>query len=277
MVPEGPARLHGYVPRPPLSRYVQLIWFVRGTRGPAREKVLPNGVVEVIINLGSPHRVVEEGAPWKATTFREAWVAGIQREAIIIEPTRESDLVGIRFKPGGAFALFGFPMAELCDRVVELDLIDRPFFAELRERLLEEAADEAKARLIEAALLARMRPEGGGDGKVGLAVQALLRGSDGLSMAGLCGQLGVSQKHLIHLFHQRVGMTPKLLARVLRFDAVIRGLAGAKVVRWAEVAQRYGYFDQAHLIADFRAFAGTTPRGYWQARSEDGAHIVLER
>jgi len=72
-------------------------------------------------------------------------------------------------------------------------------------------------------------------------------------------------------------MTPKVLARVLRFDAVIRGLRAATNVRWADVAARHGYFDQAHLIADFRAFAGVTPQAYLRARSEDGAHIIVER
>jgi AraC-like DNA-binding protein len=82
---------------------------------------------------------------------------------------------------------------------------------------------------------------------------------------------------VIQLFRDRVGMTPKLLSRVLRFDAVIRGLQGEPRVRWADVATRFGYFDQAHLIADFKEFTGVSPTAYWQARSENGAHIVLDR
>src|SRR5262245_42480231 len=106
--PDALATFRGIVPRPPLSRYIQLIWFVRGTP-PAREKILPNGVVEVIMNLGSPHRVIDETAPHRVTTYRDSWVAGIQRGAILISPVRESNLVGIRFKPGGASGLFAFP------------------------------------------------------------------------------------------------------------------------------------------------------------------------
>lgn len=269
-------RLALHVPRPPLSRFIEAIWFLEGTTPHRREKVLPNGVVEVIINLGSPHRVLDLDHPAGTRIYRESWIAGIQRSFLAIEALRENHLVGIRFHPGGAYPFFRLAQAELTDQVIDLDLLDRPFFAELRERLLEAPSRPARVAIVEEALLRRLDPARAVERRVQGLLGALARGGSSMSIAAACREVGVSQKHIIELFHQRVGMPPKLLSRVLRFDAVIRAAQGPARPRWADVAASLGYFDQSHLIADFRAFAGDTPTGYWRARSADGAHILLD-
>jgi AraC-like DNA-binding protein len=234
-------------------------------------------VVEVIINLGSPHLVVDLEHPERSEVFRESWIAGIQRRFLVIEAVREDNLVGIRFKPGGAYPFFRMSMEALSNDVVELDLLDRAFFAELRERLLGAPSRDERVRIVEDMLLSRLDWRRADDRRVRGVMDALDRGGSSISIASACSAVGCSQKHVIQLFRERVGMAPKLLSRVLRFDAVIRGVQGQPRIRWTDVAPRFGYFDQAHLIADFQEFAGASPTGYWEARSDDGAHILLTR
>jgi AraC-like DNA-binding protein len=82
----------------------------------------------------------------------------------------------------------------------------------------------------------------------------------------IAGAVGLSQRHLIELFTREVGLTPKLFGRVRRFlHAVQKSDEG---IDWSRLAVECGYFDQAHLIHDFVAFASVSP-GVYRQRQED--------
>ena len=83
------------------------------------------------------------------------------------------------------------------------------------------------------------------------------------------GRAGCSRRHLAAQFREHVGLPPKLLARILRFDRVIALLRHAEPERWAEVAYDCGYYDQAHFNRDFRQFAGSTPGAFLASRMPD--------
>jgi AraC-like DNA-binding protein len=87
-----------------------------------------------------------------------------------------------------------------------------------------------------------------------------LKSTGGLiSIGALAEDLGWSRKHLIHRFRGQVGMPPKTVARLLRFHAALEQLKRSDGTRWVEIAHSCGYYDQAHLIRDFRDFAGCAP------------------
>ena len=133
---DGSAVFRGYLPRHARLRdFVELIWRVSGEPDVASERVLPNGALELIVNLGPAHVVHERHGD---TTFRRAWIAGLQRGPLDIGMTsRVSELVGIRFRPGGALPMIGTPLRELTDRVVELEGKGTEDIRELRDRMLE--------------------------------------------------------------------------------------------------------------------------------------------
>ena len=83
-------------------------------------------------------------------------------------------------------------------------------------------------------------------------------------------QIGWSRKRLIAKFRDRLGLTPKSVGRVLRFQQAIRAIESTRVNRWAELAVDCGYYDQSHLIRDFQEFAGCTPNGFLGLRIADG-------
>ncbi|MFN8526258.1 MAG: DUF6597 domain-containing transcriptional factor [Chloroflexota bacterium] len=88
-------------PRAELADYVGLIWFVRATADCTREKVLPNGVVELIVNLGPYLKEVDPADFSRFQVYKEAWIAGLQEDVLIIEAFDYADLVGIRLTPCG--------------------------------------------------------------------------------------------------------------------------------------------------------------------------------
>ena len=77
--------------------------------------------------------------------------------------------------------------------------------------------------------------------------------------ARLTEEIGCSRRYLIGLFNDHVGLPPKLIARILRFEHALEFADGGEI-GWAEIAQRCGYYDQAHMIRDFRAFTGQSPK-----------------
>lgn len=272
---EGAARFVAYAPPPPISRHVAVIWQAFDAPNLRHEKVLPNGVVELIVNLGPPHRVVDPDDPARFTRYHTSWLAGMQRSFLVIAAEHRSELLGIRFRPGGAHALLRRPLAEFNDLVVELDQLGRPWIDELRDRLHAAAPGLPRVELVEATLLRRLDPDGG-DPRVSRLVARLAAAPHAATISGIAADLGVSQKHLIHLCKQQVGLSPKLLSRVLRFHAVVSAIAHVPAPHWSAIAVDHGYSDQAHLIAEFRAFAGVTPREYVRRRLPDANHIVAD-
>ncbi len=89
-------------------------------------------------------------------------------------------------------------------------------------------------------------------------------------------ELGVSQKHLIARFHKQVGLTPKSLLRVFRFQKVIQELEEKGKVDWLQIVTDCGYYDQAHFIRDFYAFSGIRPGLYKNSRGEYTNYLPVE-
>ena len=85
----------------------------------------------------------------------------------------------------------------------------------------------------------------------------------------------MSQRWFTERFRAEVGMTPKLFARVQRFQRVVQTIHPLAQVDWADVASACGYFDQAHFIHDFRAFSGFTPAAYLALKSVHQNHVPL--
>lgn len=245
---------------------------LEGTASHDSETVLPNGAVELIVNLGSPHKVVDPKNT-QATVFTESWIAGIQQAPLTIQAVRESNLVGIRFRPGGCRPFLGAPLTEITDQVIEARELFGPLIEKLRERVCRAPSAAERLQAIEAALLEQI-------GSVAVdplaaSAVAMLTGSGGRVRTGrVADLLGTTEKTLIARFSRTVGVTPKVFARITRLQNVIRAVSNQTTPDWADVALSCGYFDQSHLINDFRRLSGTTPEDYIRRRDADENHMV---
>ncbi|MEE8104146.1 MAG: helix-turn-helix domain-containing protein [Planctomycetota bacterium] len=234
---------------PLLRRHIRCFWFLRDA--PAElspERVLPDGCCEIVINRAARFRQ-QVGDRWELQA-RHLLVGQIRR-FLMLAPTGEIDLVGIRFEPGGLARFVPAPAGELIEQRIDLDAVDRNLRIEL-----EAAGDEIDA--IESVLLKRLRrtrtPE------LPLAVERLVESRGAMSIDELNTLFGGARR-LERAFRRDVGMPAKTLARVVRFQQAVRALdTGGQ--GGAQLALACGYFDQAHLIRDFRAFAGQSPTGY---------------
>ena len=80
-------------------------------------------------------------------------------------------------------------------------------------------------------------------------------------------------KRFIRLFHDSLGLTPKLFSRIQRFQSVLDRIVGNEQVEWVNVALHSGYYDQSHLIGDFHPFAGVTPLEYQPVEDDKKGYL----
>jgi transcriptional regulator GlxA family with amidase domain len=95
------------------------------------------------------------------------------------------------------------------------------------------------------------------------AVSGLYSQKGTIAIERLAGSLGVSRRTLVRDFTQATGVSPKLLARIIRFSSVMEAVAINPLVDWLDLVEAFGYTDQAHLIKEFSHFTGSTPRKYF--------------
>jgi AraC-like DNA-binding protein len=164
----------------------------------------------------------------------------------------------IRFSPAGFRALFGIPARLLRDRAMEAELVLGREIVELHEQL----AAVAPARwepVAEAYLLKRLRMHdvSAASRMAGQAAMTMQRSYGMVRVAEVAARLSVSTRHLERTFQEQVGVSPKVFGKLLRLDHALQ-LARPES-NWSEVANACGYFDQSHMVRDFRAMTGVTP------------------
>ena len=266
-----------HIPTPPLSHFIEWLFFYEGYTPPhTKEKRLPDGAVELLINLREePKLLFDNQDASRATAFKRSWISGQQEGFIVIDVAGETSMIGIRFKPGGAWPFFSFPMAELQNGVVELDLIWGRETHFLQEKLVAACTPAQKFQLLENFLLGLAKGQFNPNPYIDFAVQALRHPDENFSIRWLTQKTGISHKHLIRTFDKCIGIKPKMLARILKFQKVIHLLEQRQPVKWANLAYECGYFDQAHFIKEFQQFSGINPGSYFDVRGESINYIPL--
>jgi AraC-like DNA-binding protein len=251
-----------HTPRAPLSEFIGVFWYWRGHNVPySKERVLPMGTAELVINLGNSHGV-------------RAGIAGPQSEAFIIERTQMDELLGIHFKFGGAFPFLNFPFSELHGVNVTLaEVWGDKVAGELIDRLYPARSVDLKFQVLERWLMERANRPLKHHPAVSFAIQEFRKDPHLLSSSSMATRVGFSQRHFIQLFRDEVGLTPKLFCRVQRFQSVIQSVHRRADADWAGVALECGYFDQSHFIHDFRKFSGLTPTEYFSLRTGHLNHV----
>jgi AraC-like DNA-binding protein len=241
-----------------------------------RNMILPDGAMELIINLGDPQKLFAVDDPASHTVFRHSWISGERTKPIAIDEVGWVHLVGARLRPGGAWPFLGIPVREFTDEVVELEMVLGSAINDLRDQLDEAPDDDSRFDVLETWLVQRARDREQPTRSVNYALRVIENGADGVRIGKMADEIGISHKHLLREFDRCVGLTPKLFARLCAFQRVIRSIGQKPAVNWSDTAAMCGYYDQAHLIHEFRAFSGLTPGGYLHKRGPFLNYLELD-
>ncbi len=207
--------------------------------------------------------------------FHGSLIGGIRTEAVVIDTAPQTTIIGVHFKPGGAYPFLGSPASELHNICVSLDTLWGSSGANLRAQLLEAETPEAKFHLLEQTLLQQATAPLERRPAIAFALETFQTVPSLQTIADTTHRIGLSQRRFIQIFKEQVGLTPKLYCRIQRFQTVLRLVRQEASVDWVDIALACGYFDQAHFIRDFRAFSNFTPSGYLAQRSAQLNHVPL--
>lgn len=247
-------------PRADLRPYIHdCCGYAERTPGSVRRLEFPLPVIVVIIEFGPPVRVYEGGQRETFSRHRGGFVAGLDDRFAVVEHDGVQRGLQLNLTPIGGHLFFGMPMSELAGRVLALDDVLGRERRELAARL--EALPDWDARFDHVEDLVAERIDGLSQRAAGItwALDQIRRSGGSADVGALGDALGCSHRHFIALFREHVGMPPKLLSRIVRFDNLMSHLRRGGQGSWADLAVRFGYYDQSHLVRDVRQFTGTTP------------------
>jgi len=243
-------------PPPALHRFVSCFWLLEEGVPPGLtlpQPILPDGSPELIFHLGDPSEASPDGGPFRRQP--PAHLVGQITRPFLLRPAPGFRILGVRLRPAGAASLLEEPMDRLTGTWASLeDLLGkrgRVLSSEVRSASsIEEAIDRITA--------AWMRGSREVDTRVSHAVERLVESAGCLRIETLSREVGLGTRQLERGFLREVGVSPKFLARVLRFQRVFRARE-ERPDNWTRVAVRCGYYDAAHLVRDFHELAGEAP------------------
>lgn len=235
---------------------------------PALHRGLPSPWLTLIVTLDDPLSLLDDpGDPTRRRDFG-ALIGGLHTTPALVHHDGHQSGIQVALRPLGARALLGLPAGELG----RLDLHAHEILGRgvdgLRDRLRSVSSWDVRFALLDTFLTARIRSAAPPAPEVAHAWDLLIRSRGTVSVDAVGREVGWSPRHLRERVRLETGLSPKSLARVIRFDRARRLLrTGAAVTAGtgpsaADVAARCGYADQSHLTRDFRDLAGTTPTAW---------------
>lgn len=257
-----------------LAPFVESIWyFSSDSFAHARERILPSGSMQLLVNLEEDELRTYHGKGYRSLERHGGTaLSGVYARPFAIDTAEQRSIAGVAFRSAGAFPFFPAPADALAGAHVAIDCLWGRDGTSIRERLLEASGPAAILDTLERELVARAVRPLETDPALDFAVDALSRGA---SVTAVLSRIGGSSRRFLRAFAEHVGLMPKRFARVRRFLRVVESIEMGRPVDWAEVALRCGYFDQAHLINDFREFSGITPTAYAPRAYGDRLHVPL--
>jgi len=257
-------------PNGALAPFVELFTYYAGyTPDHSIERLLPEGVIEIVIDLTDEPKFTYDNTTLKPNqTFKRSWVSGMRDSFLSIGIEPDSSMFVIRFRRGQAYPFLKLPVDKLYDRVIDGECIFGNSIATLREQILSASDPDAKFRCAEQFLLELTNDGVDIHPAVQYAVGEICRSPSTTTLRDVVRQTGYSHKHVITLFERFVGVRPKTFLRIMKFQHIVQSVDKAQTVHWAQIAADCGYYDQAHLIHDFRLFSGFSPEAYLKMKGD---------
>jgi len=251
-------------PSLPLAASIRSLWYACAPDAPhERERVLPNGCIQIVISLAADALTNCDGDV--LTPLPAAILVGARGRYEVVHTRDMAELVGIVFRPGGLGPWLRQPADQFFEQSVSLDGVWP--VRDVRDRLRAVAGSSRKLALLDSLLVERL---GGRELRMRPSIQCALAGLTRHSVREADQATGLSERRLYQIFREDAGLSPKLWSRVYRFQRAVRALHSGEAARWDRLALDCGYFDQSHFSNDFRAFSGIDPttysgrRGPWQ-------------
>jgi len=261
-------------PSPALAPFVELLWYVDEPVPYGFERRLPTGGMQIVVNLAEDELRWYDGERFdRPQVVGGAGLSGPIARAIGIDTAEQHHSVGIAFRPGGTAPFVAAPATTLAEPLVALDDVWGRSGALVRERLLNAPNPSAVLATLERCVLEQVVNPFEAVPSLDAAVHLL---EHGWPVHRVVDRVGTTPAGLGRMFRRLVGLSPKPYARLRRLQRVLISVTRSPAsTDWSAVAVAHGYFDQAHLINEFRALTGTTPTAYRPRSQAERNHLPI--
>lgn len=269
----APMRLTRVPVHPRLAPWIDSIWVFESASGvpEASSRIIaPNGRAKLVLSYRNSLDVRHARGVQQGREGQLHFIGVWDEASIISSPQAASGSIGIEFRPHGIARFAGFPLAQAANRVVDAADAFGNLGRDLEERLggVEEVA--GKLRILEAFLLLRLEATKYVAPVLDYAVRRILDSHGAVEIRELERKTGYSRRWLARLFEEHVGLPPKTLAAIARFQKVYAAWALDPSPRVFTPDLLDLYYDQSHFSREFKRFTGSAPGRYAQADNEFG-------
>lgn len=249
-----------------LAPYIRCYWTLK-TQVPkglnTSQRFLSEGL-EFTFNMAEPVDI--ENSHGAAKTITAAGITGPMIQPMRLKPTGDINLLGICFKPGGNYPFFKIPAHELTDQYPEV----QDFWGSEGIRFVDHVhndllSTESRIKAISGYLSGLLGKNPKDDITISSAIEFIKYYKGIISVDELARYLSISCRHLERKFRERIGISPKQICRNIRFKHTYKKIKASRGHNWVDMALSCGYYDQAHLINDFKDFTGTTPTEHFNS------------
>ncbi|MGC4038082.1 MAG: AraC family transcriptional regulator [Chitinophagaceae bacterium] len=250
---------HKHQPIPLLDKWVDCILYVEGNN---KGIGFPKAAMSLVFNLDDSFRLYSDNTFSKFTDYKKHWIAGFQTGPSYVENYGESKMIVVQFKTAGAAVFLQQPLHSFTDNYIPLDCIFSNEADLTWERICEAATIDAKISVTEKFLSRHILQHKTNNEKFFYSFHTINGNRHQLTIEEVCRQNNISRKHLNFLFKENLGVSPKTIASLNRFQHILKVISNSKPGKLSGLAYELDYFDQAHFNNSFRQFTGLRPGDY---------------
>lgn len=235
-----------YAPPAGLQSYLNCYWsYVTdpATISLNKKPIIPDGCIDIIFDLNNPKTL-------------KSFVIGAMTKPIMNSRT---NLVGVRFKPGMAYHFLNSPIHELTDLFVDYYEFVGKEANQLSNQLADLNSTKLQVTLLNKIFTKKLSAINAVETQMSLALNLIQRTGGKCSIKQISSKVGWSRQHFTRKCLNYTGLTPKFLTQVIRIKQVIKQYKTEKFYSWSQLSFDGGYYDQSHIINEFRKITGLTP------------------
>jgi|HubBroStandDraft_6_1064221.scaffolds.fasta_scaffold316091_1 AraC-like DNA-binding protein len=245
-----------------LSQYVECFWSRTSQPddlsdvAPDAHLVLPDGCIDIVFNFSDgAHRVwnVAEEPPPRSS------VVGTMTRPLQVQTGGRVRFIGVRFKPGKSHHFVGVPAGEITNLTPALDDIWPADTRGIEDTLSDLTRPDQQVAVLERELRRQARRLDSAESCIERLVAFIQTRRGDISVESLSALAGLTRQQIARQFNRYVGLSPKLFCRVVRFQNILAMARRQQAPDWISIALESGYYDQAHMIQDFKEFTGVNP------------------
>ena len=258
-----------YTPCKELANDVKLYWSLESKDTDAsheRERIFPDGCIELIFNYGDRFKKYDTEETFHIQPF--SFIHGQLKTYFELQATGKIGIFSARFHPAGLQPFINFNVDTFTGTTLTVSEVWGQDGETLAIEIMNCSTHEERIKTLENFLINKKQLLKVDTSPVVYCVNKITDTIGAVTIESLSAELNISKRQLERRFIAVVGISPKLLARIVRFQHILQLIESKTFKSFTTVAYDGGFYDQAHFIKDFKDFTGLNPKQYFSENLE---------